>query len=83
MAVTDQYPTIPLAQFQGKPIGKAKFKEPVYRRGVFQNQYIEVEVTVFSGEVMQPGTRIRLIPVRFGKMNVIRFVNEKLLYERK
>lgn len=80
---TDSYPTIPLAQFKGKPVGKAKFKEPVFRRGTFQNRYIEVEVTVFSGEVMQPGTRIKLIPVRFGEMNVIRFVDEKLLYGRK
>lgn len=81
--VTDSYPTIPIAQFDGKPTGKAKFKEPVFKRGVFQNRHIEVEVTIYSGEVMKPGTRIKMVPVRFGEMNVIRFVDDRLLYDRR
>lgn len=80
--VTESYPTIPLIKFDGRPKGKAMFNEPVFRRGVFQDRYIEVEVTVYSGEVYPPGSRQKLVPVRFGEMQVIRFVNENLLYNR-
>lgn len=78
--VTESYPTVPLAKFDGRPTGKAMFNEPVFRRGVFQDRYIEVEVTVYSGEVYPPGSRQKMVPVRFGEMQVVRFVDEKLLF---
>ena len=80
--VTESYPTVPLAKFEGRPTGKAMFKEPVFRRGVFQDRYIEVEVTVYSGEIIHPQTRQQLTPVKFGEMQVIRFVETKLLYNK-
>lgn len=80
--VTESYPTVPLTKFDGRPTGKAKFNEPVFRRGVFQDRYIEVEVTVYSGEIYPPGSRQKMVPVRFGEMQVIRFVDEKLLFGR-
>ena len=80
--VSDSYPSIPLNKFDGRPIGKANFKEPVLRRGVFQNRYIEVEVTVYSGDVIHPQTQKKMTPVRFGEMNVIRLVDDTLLYNR-
>lgn len=80
--VSEIYSTMPINKFTGRPIGKAMFKEPVFRRGVFQDRYIEVEVTVYSGEGIDPKTQKNMIPVRFGEMNVIRLVDEKLLYNR-
>ena len=80
--VSENYPSIPISKFDGKPIGKAKFKEPVFRRGIFQNKYIEVEVTVYSGDTVHPQTKKPLTPVRFGEMNVIRYVETSLLYDR-
>lgn len=38
---------IPLSAGQ-KPIGTAKFQEPVYKLGVFQNRHIEVTVKVYG-----------------------------------
>ena len=80
--VTESYPSILLTKFDGRPIGKANFNEPVFRRGVFQDRYIEVEVTVYSGEIYPPGSRQKMVPVRFGEMQVVRFVDENLLFGR-
>ena len=80
--ITGTYPTIPLTTFKGRPIGKAMFKEPVFRRGVFQENYIEVEVEVYSGDIPHPQTQKKMTPVRFGEMQVIRFVDDALLYDR-
>ena len=77
--VTDSYPTIALDKFNGRPVGKANFKEPVFRKRIFQNKYIDVVVTVYSGEIKHPQSGHTLVPVRFGEMNVIRFVDKKLL----
>lgn len=77
--VTDYYPTIPLDKFDGRPTGKAKFKEPVFKLGVFQHRYIDVEVTVYSGDIKHPQTGVIMTPVRFGQMSVIRLVEKKLL----
>ena len=81
--VTDIYPSVPLAKFEGRPTGKANFKEPVFKLGVFQDCYIEVEITVYSPEIVHPETQQKMVPVRFGEMQVIRYVDEKLLYNRK
>lgn len=80
--VTESYPTVPLTKFDGRPAGKAMFNEPVFRRGVFQDRYIEVEVTVYTGEIVHPQTKQKLTPVRFGEMQVVRFVETKLLYNK-
>ena len=77
--VTDSYPTVLLNKFEGTPIGRAKFKEPVFKLGVFQNRYIDVIVVVYSGEIKHPQSGHILVPVRFGEMNAIRFVDKKLL----
>jgi len=79
MMPVGQYPTVEITKFEGKPVGKANFKEPIFHKGVFTEEYLDVEVTVFSGQSVLPGTREILIPVRFGEMNVIRFVNRELL----
>lgn len=80
----DRYPTKPLTQIKERPIGKAKFKEPIFRLGVFQNDYIEVEVEVYPIVVSDPSNEEkRLVAVRFGQMNVIRFVGQDLLYDIK
>ncbi len=77
--VTDNYPTMPLNEFKGRPIGKAKFKEPVFKLGTFQNRYIDVIVTVYQGEIKHPQSGHTLVPVRFGEMNVIRFIDKTQL----
>jgi hypothetical protein len=77
--VTEAYPSVPLKTFQGRPIGKANFEEPVFKRGVFQDRYITVVVTVYSGKMVHPTTNQQLIPVQFGEMSVIRFVEKTLL----
>lgn len=77
--VTDTYPTVQLNKFDGRPIGRADFKEPVFKLGAFQNRYIDVVVTIYSGEITHPQTGQTLVPVRFGEMTVIRFVDKKLL----
>lgn len=80
----DRYPTKPLTQIKEKPIGKAKFKEPVFKLGVFQNDYIEVEVEVYPIVVNDPSNEEkRLVAVRFGQMNVVRFIGQDLLYDIK
>ena len=81
---TERYPSKLLSQIKEKPIGKAKFKEPIFRLGVFQNDYIEVEVEVYPIVVSDPSNEEkRLVAVRFGQMNVIRFVGQDLLYDIK
>ena len=81
---TERYPSKPLSQIKEKPIGKAKFKEPIFRLGIFQNDYIEVEVEVYPIVVSDPSNEEkRLVAVRFGQMNVIRFVGQDLLYDMK
>ena len=77
--VTDSYPTVPLDAFEGRPIGEAKFREPVFKLGVFQNRYIDVIVTVYQGEIKHPQSGHTLVPVRFGEMNVIRYIDKKQL----
>lgn len=80
----DRYPTKPLTQIKERPIGKAKFKEPVFKLGVFQNDYIEVEVEVYPIVVSDPSNEEkRLVAVRFGQMNVVRFIGQDLLYDIK
>ncbi len=81
---TERYPTQPLTKIKEKPIGKAKFKEPIFKLGVFQNDYIEVELEVYPIVVNDPANEgKKLVAVRFGQMNVVRFVNQDLLYDMK
>ena len=77
--VSENYPTVPLSKFHGRMKGKAMFKEPVFKLGVFQDRYIDVEVMIFEGDVKHPNLSVILTPVRFGQMNVIRYVDSKLL----
>ena len=80
----DRYPSKPLTQIQEKPIGTAKFKEPIFKLGTFQNDYIEVEVELYPIVVVDPtNEEKRLVAVRFGQMNVVRFVDQNLLYDIK
>ena len=80
----DRYPSKPLTQIKEKPIGIAKFKEPIFKLGTFQNDYIEVEVEVYPIVVSDPANEEkRLVAVRFGQMNVVRFINQDLLYDIK
>jgi len=81
---TERYPSKPLSQIKEKPIGVAKFKEPIFKMGVFQNDYIEVELEVYPIVVNDPANEgKKLVAVRFGQMNVVRFVNQDLLYDMK
>ena len=80
----DRYPSKPLSQIREKPIGIAKFKEPIFKLGVFQDDYIEVELEVYPIVVNDPtNEEKRLVAVRFGQMNVVRFVDQSLLYDMK
>lgn len=77
---TEYYPSKPLSSIKERPIGQAKFKEPIFKLGVFQNSYIEVEVKIYPISISDPKTNKPLVGVRFGQMNVIRFVDRDLLY---
>lgn len=81
--VSDNYLSVPLDKFKGRKTGTAMFKEPVFKHSAFQNIYIEVEVSIYSGDIVLPQTTKKLTPVRFGQMNVIRYVESDLLYDRK
>jgi len=70
----DKYPIKPLSEISEKPIAKANFREPVFKLGKFQDRYIEVEVDVYPVYIKN------YIGVRFGQMNVLRFVDKSLLY---
>jgi len=60
------------------------FKEPIFKLGVFQDDYIEVELEVYPIVVNDPANEgKKLVAVRFGQMNVVRFVNQDLLYDMK
>jgi hypothetical protein len=78
---TDTYPTIPYQDVKTKPIGTAKFQEPIFTRGQFTGQYIEVIVSVYPFNMEDPNTGQELVAVRFGQMNVIRFLDPNYLYE--
>ena len=78
---TDTWPTKALSQINQAPIGVAKFQEPIFRRGRFQNQYIEVQVTVYPVSAKHPQTKKEMVAVRFGQMNVVRFIERDLLYD--
>ena len=80
---TERYATKPLSQIREKPIGTAKFKEPIFRRGVFQNDYIEVEVEVYPIVIKPVNKGQPQVAVRFGQMNVVRFIDQRLLYDMK
>lgn len=80
MTVTDRYPTQPLSQVIEEPNGTAKFKEPVFKLGVFQNRHIEVTVTVYPLVVNSKEGKV-LVGVQFGAMPVLRFVDKELLYD--
>ncbi len=83
MTPTDRYPSQPLASVKEKPIAIAKFKEPIFRLGEFQNDFLEVEVAVYSLSAQDKSTGKILVGVRFGQMNIIRFVDRTLLYDMK
>lgn len=76
----DQYPSQSLAKIKEKPIGTAKFKEPVFKLGEFQNTYIEVIVKVYPLS-FETAHKKALVGVQFGEMNLIRFVDRDLLYD--
>lgn len=83
MNPTEHYPSKPLTGITEKPIATAKFKEPIFRLGEFQNDFVEVEVAVYPLSFIDPTTNKTLVGVRFGQMNVIRFVDRNLLYNLK
>ena len=76
---TDNYPSLKLSKLDARPKGMAKFNEPVFKQGVFQNTYIEVEVMVYDKIIEHPDTGQVMMPVRFGEMDVVRFVDVTLL----
>ena len=77
---TENYLTKPLSTINQKPVGRAKFKEPVFKLGQFMDRYIEVDVVVYPVSVQDPETNKKLIGVRFGEMPVLRFIERGLLY---
>ncbi len=81
MTPTEYYPSKPLRGITEQPIATAKFKEPIFRLGVFQNDFIIVEVAVYPLSYIDPATNKTLVGVRFGQMNVVRFVDRALLYD--
>jgi len=76
----DKYPSQPLSKIKERPIGTAKFKEPVFKLGVFQNDYIEVTVKVYPLS-FETAHKKALVGVQFGEMNLLRFVDRDLLYD--
>ena len=78
---TEYYPSRPITKVKERPIGTAKYQEPIFRRGQFQNQYIETIVTVYPLTGQDSITKKNLVAVRFGQMNVVRFIDRELLYE--
>lgn len=77
---TENYPTIPIEDVKESPIGSAKFQEPIFSRGEFTGQYIEVEVSIYPMRMVEKTTNRELVAVRFGQMNVVRFLDPNLLY---
>ena len=76
----DKYPSKLLSEIKEKPIGTAKFKEPVFKLGEFQDQYIEVEVEVYPLS-LENAYGEKMVCVRFGVMNMVRFIDRDLLYD--
>ncbi len=76
----DRYPSQPLSEIKEKPIGIAKFKEPVFKLGKFQDRYIEVEVEVYPLS-FENAYGEKMVCVRFGVMNLVRFIDRDLLYD--
>lgn len=80
-SIIDRYISKSLNQITSKPIGVAKFKEPVFKLGAFQDRFIEVEVEIYPETIKDPNNNITLIGVRFGEMNILRFVDRTLIYD--
>ena len=76
----DRYPSQPLKSITENPVATAKFKEPVFKLGVFQDRFIEVIVTVYPLSVASK-SGATLVGVQFGVMPVVRFVDKDLLYD--
>lgn len=76
----DKYLSKPLSEIKEKPIGTAKFQEPVFKLGEFQDQYIEVDVQVYPLS-FEDAYGKKMICVRFGVMNMVRFIAYDLLYD--
>lgn len=81
MTPTEHYPYQPLTSIKEQPIATAKFKEPIFRLGEFQNDFIEVDVALYPISVRDEATGKVLVGVRFGQMQVIRFVDRDLIYD--
>lgn len=79
--IDDKYISVPLHTIKSKPNGKAKFLEPIFKMGRFLGGHVEVEVTTYPDKVKHPTTGEELTAVRFGQMNIIRFVETKFLYD--
>ncbi len=76
----DRYPSRPITEIKEKPIAVATFKEPVFKLGEFQDCYIEVNVKVYPVSFEDSNGRT-LVGVRFGEMNLIRFIDRDLLFD--
>lgn len=75
---SDTYPTLDIEKYMA-PIGTAKFQEPIFSKGEFIGQYLEVSLTLYPFNAERDGTE--LVAVRFGQMDVLRFVDPNLLYD--
>lgn len=80
--IEDKYISHSLAKTNAKPIAIAKFNEPVFKMGEFQDRYIEVNVKIYPLKIQDPkNTNIELVGIQFGTMNVIRYVDPASLYD--
>lgn len=76
----DSYPSKSLLNVSELPVATAKFDEPVFKLGQFQDRYIEVTVQVYPLTYQDVNGKT-LVGVRFGEMNSVRFINRDLLYD--
>lgn len=78
-SIVDSYPSRPLSTIKEKPVAIADFNEPIFKLGKFQDHYIVVSVEVYPISYKDVSGKM-LVGVRFGEMNVIRFVDRDLLF---
>lgn len=77
----DGYISMPLKAMEGSPIGTAKYKEPVYSKGVLQDHTIDTTVELWPLKIVDPSTHQTMHATRFGSMSLIRFIPIKELYD--
>ena len=75
----DTYPSRPLSTIKEKPVAIASFNEPIFKLGEFQDHYVQVDVEVYPLTYENVNGKM-LVGIRFGEMNLVRFIDKDLLF---